>query len=98
LRSIEGYQTAEKDVKKQSFMTTFVRPVGFMENFYWPLYVQCVSANWDEKLQYKTVAVDDIGRAVASIFADPKKVSDQVQDPFVFDAYLRHLTSDTRLD
>ena len=76
---IENPRQSEQDLKGQPFMTTFVRPASFMENFYRPWFVQSVSTTWKEGFQNKTVAVEDIGKAVATIFANPEKVSTALQ-------------------
>ncbi|WVQ95309.1 hypothetical protein IAU59_002404 [Kwoniella sp. CBS 9459] len=60
----------EAHLKAQSFAWTILRPVGFMENFYWPLYLDQVTTTWPKAKHshYKLIAVEDIGKIAAEAF------------------------------
>ncbi|OCF35868.1 hypothetical protein I317_07278 [Kwoniella heveanensis CBS 569] len=66
--------------QNQSFRSwTILRPVGFMENFYWPLYLDQVTTTWPKAKHstYKLIAVEDIGKIAAEAFenSDQEKFS-----------------------
>ncbi|WVQ95308.1 hypothetical protein IAU59_002403 [Kwoniella sp. CBS 9459] len=72
-RDVEAHLKAQS-----SLQWTILRPVGFMENFYWPLYLDQVTTTWKESAAagkhatHKLIAVDDIGRVAAEVFARPE--------------------------
>ncbi|WVF67741.1 hypothetical protein IAT40_002500 [Kwoniella sp. CBS 6097] len=61
-------------LKEQSFDWTVLSPVGFMENFYWPLYLDQVTTTWPKAKHshYKLIAVEDIGKIAAEVFEQPQ--------------------------
>ncbi|OCF35869.1 hypothetical protein I317_07277 [Kwoniella heveanensis CBS 569] len=70
----------EAHLKAQSSLRwTILRPVGFMENFYWPLYLNQVTTTWKDSAAagkhptHKLIAVEDIGKVAAEVFADPEQ-------------------------
>ncbi len=70
---MEGKRAVERYLQSNKSLPTYtiIRPTGFMENFYWPAYLQLVSSKWNPNIKYKLIAVDDIGYTVASAFDDP---------------------------
>ncbi|WWD20803.1 hypothetical protein CI109_105280 [Kwoniella shandongensis] len=62
-------------VTAKSFDWTIIRPVGFLENFYWPPYLDQVTTTWKEtsNLVKKVISVIDIGKITAEVFAHPEK-------------------------
>ncbi|WWC92417.1 uncharacterized protein L201_007374 [Kwoniella dendrophila CBS 6074] len=59
---------------------TVLGPVGFMENFYWPLYLDQVSTNWKNAAHktYKLIAVADIGNIAAEAFSKPEQFAEKI--------------------
>ncbi|KAF8992385.1 NAD(P)-binding protein [Hymenopellis radicata] len=73
LPAMEGKRHVERYLQSNKSLPTYtiLRPTGFMENFYWPAYLQLVSSKMNPNLKYKLIAVNDIGYTVASAFEDP---------------------------
>ncbi|WWC98269.1 hypothetical protein V866_005160 [Kwoniella sp. B9012] len=71
----EAKRKIENEVKAQSFQWTILGPVGFMENFFWPLYLDQVSTTWKQSPHptYKLIATSDIGKIAAEVFANPDR-------------------------
>ncbi|WRT70819.1 uncharacterized protein IL334_007818 [Kwoniella shivajii] len=65
----------EEVLVKQPFKWTILGPVGFMENFYWPLYLDQVSTTWktSKVKTRKLIACSDIGKIAAEAFDHPEE-------------------------
>ncbi|WWC65303.1 uncharacterized protein I303_107920 [Kwoniella dejecticola CBS 10117] len=65
----------EASIKSKPFKWTILAPVGFMENFYWPLYLDQVSTTWKRASHstFKFIAVKDIGKIAAEAFDKPEE-------------------------
>ncbi|WVF67742.1 hypothetical protein IAT40_002501 [Kwoniella sp. CBS 6097] len=75
---LDAKREVEAHLKAQSSLRyTILRPVGFMENFYWPLYLDQVTTTWKasaadgKHATHKLIAVEDIGKVAAEVFAQP---------------------------
>nr|XP_019007812.1 uncharacterized protein I206_07446 [Kwoniella pini CBS 10737]OCF46593.1 hypothetical protein I206_07446 [Kwoniella pini CBS 10737] len=73
----------EKFIKSKTNLIkwTILSPVGFMENFYWQLYLDQVSTTWKDNYEkhkiYKLITVEDIGKIVSESFEKPEKFNEK---------------------
>ncbi|WVW80554.1 hypothetical protein I302_102539 [Kwoniella bestiolae CBS 10118] len=77
IRFFDIKEEIEAHIKTKPFQWTILGPVGFYENFYWPLYLDQVSTTWKHAAHptYKLIAVEDIGKIAAEAFAKPEQLA-----------------------
>ncbi|WRT69178.1 uncharacterized protein IL334_006162 [Kwoniella shivajii] len=71
ISSIEAKKTIEDYLTSSSLNYTIIRPVGFLENLYFPGYADAIPHFWPAQLLKSGISSSDIGRAASEILIDP---------------------------
>ncbi|WVQ86141.1 hypothetical protein IAT38_008309 [Cryptococcus sp. DSM 104549] len=70
---LDAKKTVEDYLIALPIQHTIIRPTGFMENLYMPVYKDIITTTWRDDIPYKWIAAADIGKIAAEVFEDPEK-------------------------